>query len=79
MPKLRDISGKKLVRVFEDFGFEIVKQKGSHIKMTRFFDGSKQTLVIPNHISIAKGTLKEIYHQALMFLSEKEIKDFFYS
>jgi len=79
MLKLRDISGKKLVKVFESFGFAVVKQKGSHIKMTRFFGASTQTLVIPNHISIAKGTLKEIYDQAQIFISEKELKDIFYS
>ena len=43
MPKLRDISGRKLVRVFEGFGFETISQKGSHIKMNR----AGQILVIP--------------------------------
>ncbi len=72
MPKLRVISGKKLVKIFEDFGFEVVSQKGSHIKMVK----GSQTLVIPNHMSIAKGTLKEIYSQATEFISELELKSF---
>jgi len=75
MPKLRDISGRRLVKIFEGFGFEIVGQKGSHIKMTK---GDK-TLVIPNHSSIAKGTLKEIYNQALMFIPKNELKRIFYT
>ncbi len=79
MPKLRVISGKKLISAFESFGFEFVKQEGSHIKMRRFRGGKTQTLVIPNHATLAKGTLKEIYVQALQYFSEKEIKNIFYS
>lgn len=79
MSKLRVISGKKLVSVFESFGFVRVGQKGSHIKMQRFYSGLMQTLVIPNHTSISKGTLKEIYSQALQYFSEKEIKNIFYT
>lgn len=58
MPKLRDLSGKKLVRIFESFGFSIISQKGSHIKMSRITNSKEEILVIPNHSSIAKGTLK---------------------
>lgn len=79
MPRLRDLSGKKLVKIFESFGFEVVKQTGSHIKMSRIFSGQTQTLVIPNHFSIAKGTLKEIYLQALVYIPEKALKKLFYS
>ena len=78
MPKLCDISGKKLVTIFENFGFVIIGQKGSHIKMSRFH-GVTQTLVIPNHTSISKGTLKTIYLQALAYISESELKNLFYS
>jgi predicted RNA binding protein YcfA (HicA-like mRNA interferase family) len=79
MPKLRVLSGKKLVKIFEGFGFVSVSQKGSHIKMHRFYDEAIQMLVIPNHPSVSKGTLKEIYNQALQYISEKEIKRFFYT
>ena len=78
MPKLRDISGKKLVSVFENFGFVVIGQKGSHIKMSRF-SNKMEILVIPNHNSIAKGTLKTIYIQALEYIPESNLKKFFYS
>jgi len=78
MPKLRVFSGKKLVSIFESFGFVVMSQKGSHIKMSRF-SGALQTVVIPNHTSIARGTLKAIYAQALLLIPEKELKRFFYS
>lgn len=78
MSKLRVISGKKLVSAFESIGFVVISQKGSHIKMNRF-SGAMQTLVIPNHKSISRGTLKEIYTQALKYISESELKNVFYS
>ncbi|MST04402.1 MAG: type II toxin-antitoxin system HicA family toxin [Candidatus Pacebacteria bacterium] len=74
MPKLRNLSGKKLVSIFESFGFAVLSQKGSHIKMFRFNLGEKQILVIPNHLSIAKGTLKAIYNQAVQYIAEEKIK-----
>ncbi len=77
MPKLRVISGKKLVSAFEKLGFTVVSQKGSHIRMHRF-SKTIQTLVIPNHKTIAKGTLKEIYTQALEYIAEPELKKIFY-
>ena len=79
MPKLRDISGKKLVKVFEGFSFIVISQKGSHIKMHRLYRNVLQTLVVPNHKSISKGTLKEIYTQAIQYIPEKELKKIFYS
>jgi len=79
MPKLRDISGKKLVKIFENLGFTVVGQKGSHVKMAKFVVGINQTLVIPNHPSISKGTLKNIYTQASEYISEKNLKKHFYS
>lgn len=79
MPKLRVVSSKKLISAFESFGFVRAGQKGSHIKMQRFYSGAMQTLVIPNHISISKGTLKGIYSQALQYFSEKDIRHIFYT
>ena len=79
MPKLRDMSGKKLVKIFEEFDFVAIKQRGSHIKMQREYSGITQTLVVPNHASVAKGTLKDIYSQALQYISERELKPIFYS
>jgi len=55
-------------------------QKGSHIKLVRILsDGSRQTLTIPNHQELDKGTVRAIYRQALRYISENELKPHFYS
>ncbi|MBU2446455.1 MAG: type II toxin-antitoxin system HicA family toxin [Bacteroidetes bacterium] len=80
MPKLKVLSGKNLVNIFQQVDFEIAEQRGSHIKLRRFLnDGTKQILTIPNHDELDKGTIKAIYRQALRYISENELKRYFYS
>jgi len=74
MPKIRALSGRKLIRIFESLGFSIVGQKGSHVKIRRVIDNNRQTLTVPDHKDLDKGTLKAIYNQALRYISESELK-----
>jgi predicted RNA binding protein YcfA (HicA-like mRNA interferase family) len=80
MPKLKVLSGGEVLKILRSFGFEIQSQKGSHVKLLRHAEaGEKQTLIIPNHADIDKGTLKAIYRQALRYISETELHPHFYS
>lgn len=79
MPNLRTLSGKEIIDIFQKFDFQIVGQKGSHIKLQRILpDNIRQTLVIPNHKEIDKGTSKAIYRQALRYISEDKLNSYFY-
>ena len=55
------ISGKKVIKVLKKFGWEVVSQSGSHIKLRK---GNKLTIV-PVHggKDIPKGTIKAIEKQ----------------
>ena len=44
--------------MFQRFGWQIVRQKGSHIIMTK--PGHIATLSIPNHTEVARGTLRSL-------------------
>ena len=79
MPRLKVLSGEEIVKILKSFGFEIVAQKGSHIKMRREKSGLKQTLTIPNHKEIDRGTLKAIYNQSVRYISEIELRSYFYT
>jgi predicted RNA binding protein YcfA (HicA-like mRNA interferase family) len=80
MLKLRVLSGKEIVKIFSEFGFEIVSQRGSHVKLRRILkDGTKQTLTIPLHKELDKGTIRAIFRQALKYISEDKLKPLFYS
>ena len=50
MPRLKNLSGPDVVRIFVEFEFLIASQRGSHVKLRRVLsDGTRQTLTIPNH------------------------------
>jgi len=80
MPKLKILSGEDIVKIFKRFGFCIAGQKGSHIKLKRETgDNPSQTLTIPNHSELDKGTVKAIYNQSLKYIPENELKKYFYT
>jgi predicted RNA binding protein YcfA (HicA-like mRNA interferase family) len=63
MPRLPDISGFRLVRVLEKFGFHKVRQKGSHVSLQKTTKERSFRTVVPLHRSLAKGTLLDILRQ----------------
>jgi len=79
MPKLRTLSGREVLKILSRFGFEVVSQRGSHVKLRRVLsDGTRQTLTIPLHDELDKGTLRAIYRQALRYITEEDLKRHFY-
>jgi predicted RNA binding protein YcfA (HicA-like mRNA interferase family) len=76
---LKTLSGKDVIRILKGFGFIVHDQSGSHIKLRRVVLGLNQTLIIPNHGSIAKGTLKGIFNQASKFITHAELLPHFYN
>jgi len=79
MPKLRVLSGREVIKILSKFGFEVVSQRGSHVKLRRVLpDGTKQTLTVPLHEELDRGTLKAIIKQASRYIPEEELKPHFY-
>ncbi|PIP29702.1 hypothetical protein COU12_01905 [Candidatus Jorgensenbacteria bacterium CG10_big_fil_rev_8_21_14_0_10_54_38] len=75
MPKLKTLSGDDVIKVLGRFGFLVVSQRGSHVKLQREGSGgSKQTLIIPRHAELDRGTLGAIYRQALRYLPEDKLQ-----
>jgi len=79
MPKLRVLSGKDVINILQSFGFSVLYQKGSHMKLRKVVNGDKQTLTIPNHTELDKGMLIAIYRQALRYVPEAELRPHFYT
>lgn len=55
MAVLPSLSGSEVVRAFKTLGWNVARQSGSHIIMTK--DGEMATLSVPNHKAVAIGTL----------------------
>ena len=79
MPGLKRLSGAQLIAIFNKFDFEVISQKGSHVKLKRFIEDKPQTLTIPNHKEIDTGTLRAIYNKASKYIDPEELRKYFYS
>jgi len=58
MPTLPRLSGRAVVKAFRRDGWEMARQKGSHMILVK--DGSMATLSVPDHREIAPGTLRSL-------------------
>jgi predicted RNA binding protein YcfA (HicA-like mRNA interferase family) len=57
-PKIpRNVSGQQLVKLFSKFGYEVTRQKGSHIRLS---NNGEHHITIPNHNPLKLGTLNSI-------------------
>lgn len=70
MPNIKNLSGKEVIKILESFGFEQLRQKGSHIILVKKTTAGKIGCVVPNHKDLALGTLKGILKQANITLEE---------
>jgi len=55
----RDVSASELVKALRKFGYERIRQDGSHIRLTTQLDGEHH-LTVPNHNPLKIGTFKSI-------------------
>jgi len=62
MPPLPVLGGRDVVRAFESFGWEVARQRGSHVILVR--EGHRATLSVPDVREVARGTLRSLIRQA---------------
>jgi predicted RNA binding protein YcfA (HicA-like mRNA interferase family) len=60
MPKLPQVSGAELIRLLQSLGYEVVRQRGSHIRLKKITALGEHAITVPAHKVIAKGTLSDI-------------------
>lgn len=81
MPKLpRDISHKELCKVLGKYGYTIIRQTGSHIRLKSNIMAVDHSITIPSHNPIKIGTLKNILNDVAKYLKierEKLIESLF--
>jgi predicted RNA binding protein YcfA (HicA-like mRNA interferase family) len=79
MPKLKVLSAEDVIKILRSYQFVVASQKGSHVKLSRMADDEKQTLIVPYHKEIDKGTLQAIFKQASRYIDESELRKHFYT
>ena len=62
MPKLPRFSGREVVKIFQHFGWVVVRQRGSHIILVK--GNHNATLSDPDHKEVAQGILRGLIRNA---------------
>ena len=60
----RDVSGSDLIKLLSKYGYSVIRQTGSHIRLSRSSEEGTQSLTIPNHNPLKLGTLSAILNDA---------------
>lgn len=63
MPKLPLLKASEVIRALEKANFQIVRQKGSHLRM-KHSDGRVVTIPVHAGVAIGRGLLRKILRDA---------------
>jgi predicted RNA binding protein YcfA (HicA-like mRNA interferase family) len=78
MQKLKQLSGRDVVKIFEVYGFIIKRTVGSHVRLTLTHNTVSYHVTVPLHKSLKKGTLHGIVKDFEICFGKKESqKNFF--
>jgi predicted RNA binding protein YcfA (HicA-like mRNA interferase family) len=66
--KLPLLSGREVTKVFERLGWEVARQRGSHIILVK--EKHIATLSVPDHREVARGTLRALIARADITIEE---------
>lgn len=61
-PRQPVVSGERLIKVLRKEGWEVVRQRGSHVRLKK--PGRRHALVVPLHRELRRGTLAGILRDA---------------
>ncbi|MBI2912347.1 MAG: type II toxin-antitoxin system HicA family toxin [Chloroflexi bacterium] len=79
-PKLRRLSGQRIIAILDHFDFQVISQRGSHAKLRRIApSGAKETMTIPVHEELDVGTVHAIFKQASRYVPQELLRPYFYS
>ena len=71
MPKLRKVSGEKVVKILcNRMGFSISGKSGSHVRLSKMTPDGKVGTVVPMHKELKIGTLKGVLKLAKIDIDE---------
>ena len=69
-PKLPVVSGRQVIRVLEHLGYQVVRQRGSHIRLRDESDPEHLPVTVPDHRTLKPGLLRQILRDANLTVDE---------
>ena len=68
--RIKPYSHRQVIRALSKLGFNVVRQRASHMILKGSYKGMNRTVVVPRHREIAVGTLRSILFQAGITVEE---------
>jgi len=69
-PKLPVISGQEAVAALRCLGYEVVRQRGSHLRLRHPSDPTRKPLTVPDHRTLKPGLLRKLLRDAQVSVEE---------
>jgi predicted RNA binding protein YcfA (HicA-like mRNA interferase family) len=69
-PKLPAVSGRQVVRVLESVGYQVIRQRGSHLRLRDESEPEHLPVTVPDHKTIKPGLLRQILRDANLTVDE---------
>jgi predicted RNA binding protein YcfA (HicA-like mRNA interferase family) len=66
----RDLSGHELAKMLRRYGYEVIRQTGSHIRLKTDFRGVPHQVTVPDHKALKLGTLNAIVSAVAIYLEK---------
>lgn len=67
----KSASGKNVIKILtKEFGFFVVSQKGSHVKLKKLTPHGDIITIVPMHRELARGTLRGVVDLAQVDFKE---------
>ena len=64
----RDLSGHDLAKILRRYGYEVIRQSGSHLRLKSNVRGTDHHITIPAHNALKLGTLNGIISSVAVYL-----------
>jgi predicted RNA binding protein YcfA (HicA-like mRNA interferase family) len=76
---LKVLSGEEVADILAKFGFTIRGRNSTHMKLRRSGIDGNETLIVPDHAPVARGTLRAIFKQASRYVPQSDLRRHFYN
>lgn len=79
MGKLKQLSGREVVRIFESHGFIIKRTSGSHVRLTLRRPDGDFHVTVPLHVQLKKGILRAKAKDFELCFDKEKAQKYFYT
>ena len=72
----RDVDASDLIKLLARYGYEVIRQTGSHIRLSKKLDEGEHAITVPNHQPLKIGTLQSIVKD-ICFVNGLDVTEFY--